>query len=97
MVKKDLIKSIMTSFRNDVDKIGNLKVKELIDYSKGVDNLPKSNVLKFILEDDSYVIVRPSGTEPKLKTYLSVSKADEKAAKKCEDEIYNSLSKILSK
>ena len=89
--------SIMTSFRNDVDKIGNLKVKELIDYSKRVDNLPKSNVLKFILEDDSYVIVRPSGTEPKLKTYLSVSKADEKAAKKCEDEIHNSLSKILSK
>ena len=34
--------------------------------------LPKSNVLKYILEDDSWFVVRPSGTEPKMKVYLSV-------------------------
>ena len=34
--------------------------------------LPKSNVLKYILEDDSWFVVRPSGTEPKMKIYLSV-------------------------
>jgi phosphoglucomutase len=35
-------------------------------------NLPKSNVLKYILEDDSWFVVRPSGTEPKMKVYLSI-------------------------
>ena len=35
-------------------------------------NLPKSNVLKYILEDDSWFVVRPSGTEPKMKVYLAV-------------------------
>ena len=34
--------------------------------------LPKSNVLKFVLEDGSWFVVRPSGTEPKMKIYLSV-------------------------
>ena len=34
--------------------------------------LPKSNVLKYILEDDSWFVVRPSGTESKMKIYLSV-------------------------
>ena len=34
--------------------------------------LPKSNVLKYILEDDSWFVVRPSGTEPKMKIYLAI-------------------------
>ena len=36
----------------------------------GVDNLPKSDVLKFILEDGSWIAIRPSGTEPKIKFYF---------------------------
>ena len=35
-------------------------------------NLPKSNVLKYILEDNSWFVIRPSGTEPKMKIYLSI-------------------------
>jgi phosphoglucomutase len=35
-------------------------------------DLPKSNVLKFIFEDDSWFVVRPSGTEPKMKLYIAV-------------------------
>lgn len=48
--------------------------KEVNNVTKDVKNieLPKSNVLKFILEDDSWFVVRPSGTEPKMKIYLSV-------------------------
>ncbi len=35
-------------------------------------NLPKSNVLKYILEDNSWFIIRPSGIEPKMKIYLAI-------------------------
>ncbi len=42
------------------------------DYSKGIDDLPKSDVLKFIFEDGSWIAIRPSGTEPKIKIYYSI-------------------------
>ena len=63
---------IMEKFRHDVTQIGDLKVKELLDYSKGLNGLPKSNVIKLIFADGSSIVVRPSGTEPKLKIYVSL-------------------------
>ena len=64
------IKSIMNTFRtSNIKEIAGIKVAELKDYSQGIDNLPKSDVLKFILEDNSWIAVRPSGTEPKIKFY----------------------------
>ena len=42
------------------------------DYLPGIDNLPKSNVVKLFLDNNSSVIFRPSGTEPKLKVYFSI-------------------------
>lgn len=56
--------------------------KQIIDYSvpveaeAGFGNLLISNVLKFILEDDSWIAVRPSGTEPKIKIYYSIKGND---------------------
>ncbi len=47
-------------------------VKEVIDYSVGVNDLPKENVLKFLFVDGTWMAVRPSGTEPKIKVYYSV-------------------------
>ncbi|CEN89680.1 phospho-sugar mutase [Paraclostridium sordellii] len=65
------IKEIMEYFRNNgLEQIGCLKVIETKDYNEGIDGLPKSNVLKFILEDGSWIAARPSGTEPKLKFYI---------------------------
>ncbi|MDU7966803.1 MAG: phospho-sugar mutase [Paeniclostridium sordellii] len=65
------IKEIMEYFRNNgLEQIGCLKVIETKDYNEGIDELPKSNVLKFILEDGSWIAARPSGTEPKLKFYI---------------------------
>jgi phosphoglucomutase len=42
------------------------------DYLKGIGDIPSDNVLRFLLEDGSWVAARPSGTEPKLKVYYSV-------------------------
>lgn len=44
-------------------------IEEVIDYSNGIDDLPVSNVLKFIFTNGSWIAVRPSGTEPKIKFY----------------------------
>ena len=47
-------------------------VTELLDYTQGVGDLPKSDVLKYRFADGSWMAVRPSGTEPKIKVYYSV-------------------------
>ena len=60
------MQKIMKAFRGDVEKFGNKKVLKLLDYAAGLDGLPKSDVLKFLLEDNCSIVIRPSGTEPKL-------------------------------
>lgn len=65
------IQSLMTEFRENGSKFFD-GIKEIIDFSKGVADLPKENVLKYIFEDGSWLAIRPSGTEPKLKVYYSI-------------------------
>ena len=68
------IKNIMNYFRtSNIEQIGSIKIKNMLDYNNGLDNLPKSDVLKFILEDDSWIAIRPSGTEPKIKFYFGAN------------------------
>lgn len=76
------MQDIMAEFHKGLDTIGGKKVIECQDYSKGLNGLPKSDVLKFMLEGNCSVVVRPSGTEPKLKTYISVSAVDRETAEK---------------
>lgn len=85
------MQKLMSDFREGMSDFGGKKVKECLDYRQGLDGLPKSDVLKFLLEDDCSVVVRPSGTEPKLKTYISVSAADEGAARKVEKRIQEEI------
>lgn len=67
------IADIMKSFRNDdISSIAGVKVDRKLDYKEGIDELPKSDVLKFVLDDKSWIAVRPSGTEPKIKFYFGV-------------------------
>ena len=81
------IKEIITYFReNDIEEFNNTKVVDLKDYQDGIDGLPKANVLKYFLEDGSWIAVRPSGTEPKLKFYVAVKGQDEV---KCLEKIAN--------
>ena len=71
------IQSMMANFRNsNIEEIANVKVEKINDYKLGIDDLPKSDVLKFILEDGSWIAVRPSGTEPKIKFYFGCNGND---------------------
>lgn len=71
--------SIMEKFHKGLPSIAGFKVVKTLDYSHGLDGLPASDVLKFILENGS-VVIRPSGTEPKLKTYISVTAENKNSA-----------------
>ena len=81
---QEKIASCLEAFRNStLEAVNGVKVVTKLDYklskeenltagTEAVINLPKSNVLKFILEDGSSFVVRPSGTEPKMKIYSAV-------------------------
>lgn len=79
------IKNIMSYFRANKATVfpNSTDVK---DYCTGIGDLPKSNVLKFFLKGGSWIAVRPSGTEPKLKMYYSVRGIDSST---CERSLQN--------
>lgn len=75
------INTMMDSMRRQpLAKLGNLSVAETKDYLTGIEGLPKANVLKYVLEDGSWVAIRPSGTEPKIKFYFSAVDQTQQAA-----------------
>ena len=83
----DKMQRIMADFRAGITSFAGKKVIKCNDYKEGVDGLPKSDVLKYFLEDHCSVVVRPSGTEPKLKTYISVSAENREKAVMVEQDI----------
>ncbi|MEX2415923.1 MAG: phospho-sugar mutase [Paenibacillaceae bacterium] len=67
------IQSIMNEWREHPPTVvAGVAVDELLDYSRGIDELPAENVLKFKLADGAWFCLRPSGTEPKIKLYFAV-------------------------
>lgn len=69
--------------------------KNLITFKEHAVNLPKSNVLKFILEDGSWFVVRPSGTEPKMKVYMAVVGRDIEDSENKMNEFKEKITKII--
>ena len=101
------IKDMMTNMRNtDIEKIGDYKVLTFKDVDKDIvknmqtgevtkTGLPKSNVLYYELENNSWCCVRPSGTEPKIKLYMGVKgSSTDDASKKLED-LKNAMTNIV--
>lgn len=98
---------IMNSLRNNsLSEVAGLKVVKFDDYKTSISkdiisgtessiDLPKSNVLSFSLEGGSKVIVRPSGTEPKIKLYLTSKMPTHDEAEQLESKLAENLNKIF--
>ena len=101
------IKEMMEKLRNNVpNRIGNYAVKKFRDYKVGkiidmdtkeekATELPISNVLYFDLENDSWVCVRPSGTEPKIKFYVGIKGSNMQDAESKVKELKEDIQKII--
>lgn len=105
---QEKIAQCIDSLRNtELNEVDGVKVVTKFDYQlseeltvssaekKSID-LPKSNVLKFILEDDSWFVVRPSGTEPKMKVYLSINGSSSKNADEKVEAFKNNVMNIIN-
>ena len=98
---------IMKSLRENVlSEFAGKKIVEVQDYlfseitdivsnnKRGI-NLPKSNVIKYILEGNSSIVLRPSGTEPKLKLYISISAKSKDEARILENKVLYQVEKLF--
>lgn len=86
---------ILKMFRYGFKTIGGLKVESVLDYSKGMDGLPASDVVEYRLEGGSALVIRPSGTEPKLNIYISIKGDSEEAATALETRVCEDLESII--
>lgn len=89
------IQDLMTYFRSKGNTLYN-GIDKVIDYLDGIDDLPKENVLKYIFSDGSWMAVRPSGTEPKIKVYYSVVAEDKDKAKQKLDNVRDIIGGIIN-
>lgn len=84
--------AIMADFHTGLSTIAGMKVERTEDFSNGLYGLPASDVLKYYTNGCS-VVIRPSGTEPKLKAYISVTAENREIAEKIEKQIKADIEK----
>ena len=94
----DKMAAIMDSLRKDSPaEIGGYKVTKVTDYEKSEETgLPAANVLIYALDGGATVVVRPSGTEPKIKTYFTTLGKDLAEAQAQKDKLAEALKPILA-
>ncbi len=94
----DKMAGIMTELReNPPAEFAGKKVVKAVDYTKPEETgLPKANVLIYTLDDGASVVVRPSGTEPKIKTYFTTLGKDLEEAQAEKDALANALKPLFS-
>ncbi len=93
----ETMQNIMNEFRSSALTINAFKIEKSLDYKIGIDGLPKSNVLKFFLSGGHSFVLRPSGTEPKLKLYLSIQARCKKEALLLQDKLKTAIEQIIYK
>ena len=92
------ISKIMNSLRNNRQtQLGGYKISKVEDYLKDIEGFTKSNVLRYIFEDGSFIAIRPSGTEPKYKIYYSLVEKNKEEAINKFNSLQASLNEIIKK
>ena len=97
---------LMSKLRSEhLSEINGAKVLKIEDYQEQVTvengeetpltGFPKSNVLKYFLDDETWVALRPSGTEPVIKAYVGVNKTDIATAEKAAESYQDAISELL--
>jgi len=91
------IQAIMKTIRQQGSNLFNgSEITAVKDYETGIDGLPRENVVKFIINDGSWVAIRPSGTEPKIKIYYSI-KGKDKAETEAKLQAYRDIFRTIVK
>ena len=89
--------SIMAGLRESAPtELAGTAVDRVVDYGEGVNGLPKANVIEFDLATGDKIIIRPSGTEPKIKAYLFAKGATKEDAEKLLDTLEEAARTILA-
>jgi len=93
---KKRIGRIMEYVRNNpLDELAGLGTQKVVDYKLDETGLPKSNVLKYYFDDNSWLALRPSGTEPKIKIYVNAVADSEKAAEDKKDQLVKRMQEVI--
>ncbi len=94
----DKMAGIMENFRKNPPKdFAGKKVVKIVDYAEPEKTgLPKANVLIYTLDDGATIVVRPSGTEPKIKTYFTTLGKDLAEAKREKDELAEAVKPLFA-
>lgn len=93
---KEHMDQIMEAFRYEIQMIGKESIVLKKDYKQGIDRLPPSNVIKLYLSNNASIVLRPSGTEPKLKVYYSILADDMEICHQIQNPLEEAISKIIT-
>jgi phosphomannomutase len=81
---------------NPLSEISGFKVLSSDDLSNPRNTLPPTDALRFMLENNIRIIIRPSGTEPKIKCYVEIVNSDKSIAQSLLEQLLPSLRELLS-